>query len=300
MTPPTTPPTTPPRRRHDATDDAAQRRPALRPARLGLGSSKQLAFAHYFTPFPISLDNKDPSVDYYARNYLHASRRVGQARRVRRTAARPPDRSGAVERGLPAARTSRPRSGRPAPPGWTASPSTSCRSRAANWDRVKLLLDAAHRRRPVVQDHAHAGHDHAGRPDARRRWPRPCRHARQATRPPSTWPTVAWSSRRSRRRPRPPAWWASWLNLMKTSHATTVAFVPTLLDLQQYADAVRADQLRPVGVGPELAGDEPERGQARRAGARARQDLHGPGQGPGRAPRSRASTRRPATPRPCG
>src|SRR5690606_1316722 len=27
-------------------------------------------FAHYFPPYPISIDNKDASADYYARNYL--------------------------------------------------------------------------------------------------------------------------------------------------------------------------------------------------------------------------------------
>ncbi len=32
--------------------------------------SSKLVFAHYFPPFPISIDNADPSSDYYARNYL--------------------------------------------------------------------------------------------------------------------------------------------------------------------------------------------------------------------------------------
>jgi hypothetical protein len=27
-------------------------------------------FAHYFPPYPISIDNADPASDYYARNYL--------------------------------------------------------------------------------------------------------------------------------------------------------------------------------------------------------------------------------------
>ena len=33
-------------------------------------STAKLVFAHYFPPFPISIDNVDPSNDYYARNYL--------------------------------------------------------------------------------------------------------------------------------------------------------------------------------------------------------------------------------------
>jgi hypothetical protein len=35
-------------------------------------------FAHYFTPYPISLDNKDPSSDYYAKNYLLPSGENGK------------------------------------------------------------------------------------------------------------------------------------------------------------------------------------------------------------------------------
>lgn len=31
---------------------------------------KKLVFAHYFTPYPLSLDNKTASVDYYTKNYL--------------------------------------------------------------------------------------------------------------------------------------------------------------------------------------------------------------------------------------
>jgi hypothetical protein len=33
-------------------------------------STGRLAFAHYFTPYPVSLDNADASTDYYTRNYL--------------------------------------------------------------------------------------------------------------------------------------------------------------------------------------------------------------------------------------
>ncbi len=34
-------------------------------------SSSHLVFAHYFTPYPESLDNGDPATDYYARNYIN-------------------------------------------------------------------------------------------------------------------------------------------------------------------------------------------------------------------------------------
>jgi hypothetical protein len=39
---------------------------------------QKLVFAHYFTPYPISLDNKDPNSDYYAVNYLQPSGEGGK------------------------------------------------------------------------------------------------------------------------------------------------------------------------------------------------------------------------------
>ncbi|MCY1062699.1 glycoside hydrolase family 71 protein [Nannocystis sp. SCPEA4] len=35
-----------------------------------LRDSPKKVFAHYFSPYPLSLDNKDPAEDYYAKNYL--------------------------------------------------------------------------------------------------------------------------------------------------------------------------------------------------------------------------------------
>jgi hypothetical protein len=40
------------------------------PVRSALQASGRFAFAHYFTPYPVSLDNADSATDYYARNYL--------------------------------------------------------------------------------------------------------------------------------------------------------------------------------------------------------------------------------------
>ncbi|WP_408889228.1 endo-1,3-alpha-glucanase family glycosylhydrolase [Myxococcus faecalis] len=40
------------------------------PALSTLRASPKKVFAHYFSPYPLSLDNREPSVDYYARNYL--------------------------------------------------------------------------------------------------------------------------------------------------------------------------------------------------------------------------------------
>jgi hypothetical protein len=40
------------------------------PANATLKASSKKVFAHYFTPYPISIDNKDPSIDYYTEDYL--------------------------------------------------------------------------------------------------------------------------------------------------------------------------------------------------------------------------------------
>ncbi|MDR3707754.1 MAG: glycoside hydrolase family 71 protein [Capsulimonadaceae bacterium] len=44
--------------------------PFDRPALSTLRKSQHKVFAHYFTPFPISIDNRDPENDYYAKGYL--------------------------------------------------------------------------------------------------------------------------------------------------------------------------------------------------------------------------------------
>ena len=41
-------------------------------------SGSKVVFAHYFTPYPVSLDNADPASDYYARNYLNFNGESGK------------------------------------------------------------------------------------------------------------------------------------------------------------------------------------------------------------------------------
>ncbi|NYV75617.1 glycoside hydrolase family 71 protein [Streptomyces sp. UH6] len=43
-----------------------------------LRASDRLVFAHYFTPYPLSLDNRPADEDYYARNYLTADGENGK------------------------------------------------------------------------------------------------------------------------------------------------------------------------------------------------------------------------------
>ncbi|MER6392605.1 glycoside hydrolase family 71 protein [Streptomyces sp. NPDC001523] len=53
-----------------------------RPAALRSGSAgKKLVFAHYFTPYPLSLDNASADVDYYTRNYLEPEGESGKHER---------------------------------------------------------------------------------------------------------------------------------------------------------------------------------------------------------------------------
>ncbi len=67
------------------------------PSTLELGTSKKKVFAHYFTPFPISIGNADPEKDYYATQYLRADgenskwRKVGGFLRERPLVALPPN-----------------------------------------------------------------------------------------------------------------------------------------------------------------------------------------------------------------
>ncbi|MEU6890677.1 endo-1,3-alpha-glucanase family glycosylhydrolase [Streptomyces sp. NPDC046557] len=52
------------------------------PAALRSGAAgKKLVFAHYFTPYPLSLDNASADVDYYTRNYLSLAGENGKHQR---------------------------------------------------------------------------------------------------------------------------------------------------------------------------------------------------------------------------
>ncbi|MEU9576891.1 endo-1,3-alpha-glucanase family glycosylhydrolase [Streptomyces chilikensis] len=68
----------------DAEDDRAAPSAARDPLPFDLPSterlraSDRLVFAHYFTPYPLSLDNRPADEDYYARNYLTADGEDGK------------------------------------------------------------------------------------------------------------------------------------------------------------------------------------------------------------------------------
>ena len=45
-----------------------------------LRASAKKVFSHYFTPFIVSIDNKDPSIDYYTAQYLDPNGESGTTR----------------------------------------------------------------------------------------------------------------------------------------------------------------------------------------------------------------------------
>ena len=73
---PTTSPTTPPP--PPGSGPSASCLPFDPPALSTLRASSKKVFAHYFSPYPISLDNADPASDYYQRHYLQPSGESGK------------------------------------------------------------------------------------------------------------------------------------------------------------------------------------------------------------------------------
>ncbi|WP_157962548.1 glycoside hydrolase family 71 protein [Homoserinimonas sp. OAct 916] len=107
-----------------------------------MASEQPLVFAHYFPPYPISIDNEDPKSDYYERNYLHPDGESGQHSEY-----------GGLLRDRPAARS-------PLPGDWQLADMVTEIHQAAsmgidgftvdilsldgsNWDRTLLLMKAA-------------------------------------------------------------------------------------------------------------------------------------------------------------
>ncbi len=48
----------------------------------GIGTGERKVLAHYFPPFPVSLDNRGPADDYYTRNYLNPDGEAGKFKAV--------------------------------------------------------------------------------------------------------------------------------------------------------------------------------------------------------------------------
>ena len=212
---------------------AAGVRPFDMPSTSTLQSSKRLVFAHYFTPFPRSHDNKPASADYYARELIPPDGENGKHRAY-----------GGLMRDRPLGRSAL--SGDFVAKDLEAEVSQAIAAgldgfnvdilslTSRNWDRCIELLEAAHRVDPdfkimLMPDMTTLDDDSsAALASAMARLAKYPAAFKLADGRLVISPFKAEAKSAS--------WWKSWLATMKNTHNTPVAFVPTFLDWQQYAD----------------------------------------------------------------
>jgi hypothetical protein len=204
------------------------------PASASSGQSRKLAFAHYFPPYPLSLDNGQPENDYYERNYLDPRGEKGRHKAfgglLRDRPPRREPRSGDWE--LDDLRTEV-RQAMAAGLDGFAVDVLSVRSQ--NWDRTVALMEAAHDVSPsfkiiVMPDMTATGKNGspemlaeamaklAGYPSAMR-----LDDGRVVMSP-------------FKAEVRSAEWWAEWMDLMRNRHGVRVALVPTFLNWNNHAE----------------------------------------------------------------
>ena len=202
------------------------------PSPTQLDQSPRMAFAHYFPPYPVSIDNKEPSVDYYERGYLDPDGENGKHSAYGgllrdRPLPRPP-----VSSGFEAADFER--EVRQAIAGGLDGFTVDILGLSGrNWDRIIALLQAANRVDPTFEimlmpdmstldDESPAAlasamatlakYPAAFRLDDGRLVISPFKAEGQSA-----------------------DWWKSWMSRMDSSYGIDVAFVPTFLDWKKYA-----------------------------------------------------------------
>ncbi|MDJ0382701.1 glycoside hydrolase family 71 protein [Streptomyces sp. G-G2] len=112
------------------------------PAAADLRSGRKLVFAHYFTPYPLSLDNASADSDYYTRNYLAPNgengkhERYGGLLRDRPLPVQPKDGNWQLANLQQEVRTAR-------AAGIDGFTLDLLSLSGANWDRANLLMEAA-------------------------------------------------------------------------------------------------------------------------------------------------------------
>lgn len=197
-------------------------------------STQRLAFAHYFTPYPVSMDDKDAASDYYTRNYLSPTGESGKHAAYGgllrdRPLPRPVIGTGWRDADL---RTEVRQARAAGLDGFTVD---VLNIRGTNWDRIVALLAAAKAVDPdfmiVLQPDMTTLNDET--PEALA-----TAMAQLADQPSagrlsdgrliiSPFKAEAKSA----------SWWGSWLTTMRTQHGENVAFVPTFLDWRANMDA---------------------------------------------------------------
>jgi hypothetical protein len=204
------------------------------PAAAGSGRSSRLAFAHYFPPYPVSLDNGPPERDYYERAYREPRGEGGRHKAF-----------GGLLRDRPIGRE--PRSG-----DWQAKDMRDEVRQAmaagldgfavdilsvgtGNWRRTLELLRAAHEVSPsfkvlLMPDMTAMGRSQT--PESLARTMKLLAEFPAAMRLPDGRLVVS----PFKAEEKSTQWWSRFLGEMRTTQQTPVAFVPTFLNWTQYAD----------------------------------------------------------------
>ncbi|MET9960398.1 glycoside hydrolase family 71 protein [Streptomyces sp. NPDC006326] len=213
--------------------DAGERPGALpfdmpAPAALRTGAAgRKLVFAHYFTPYPLSLDNASADGDYYTRNYLDPAgengkhERYGGLLRDRPLPVPPRDGDWELANLRQEVRTAR-------AAGLDGFTLDLLSFSGQNWDRAKLLMEAAHTVDPefkimLMPDMTSLKTDDPGvLADALAALAKaPAAHRLADGRlVVSPFKAEAQSA----------AWWSQVLDALRTRHGIRTAFVPLFLD----------------------------------------------------------------------
>lgn len=216
-----------------ATGSPGRGLPFVHPAKSVLQSSPHKVFAHYFPPFPVSLDNKPADRDYYSRQYLTASGESGKHASY-----------GGFLRDRPLPRD-------PLPGNWQLSDMQTEVSEAAgagidgfsvdilslsgpNWERVQRLLKAAQ---------SVPGFSVMAMPDMAALRATDQAQLAAALASFAAAPTAfTLSDGRFVVSPfaaekRTPDWWSGVISLLKSKYGISVAFVPTFLGWRDSASA---------------------------------------------------------------
>lgn len=199
-----------------------------------LDRSPRMVFAHYFTPYPVSLDNKEPSVDYYERGYLDPNGEGGKHsayggllrdRPVGRAPVASSYEAADFEREVRQAIAG----------GLDGFTLDILNIRGTHWERIIGLLEAAHRVDPTFEIML--------MPDMT------TLNDETPTALASAMATLAKYPAAYRlgdgrlvispfkAENQSADWWKSWIARMDSSHGIDVAFVPTFLDWKKHASA---------------------------------------------------------------
>ncbi|GAA3263534.1 endo-1,3-alpha-glucanase family glycosylhydrolase [Nonomuraea helvata] len=199
-----------------------------------LRSSAKKVFAHYFTPFPISLDNQAPGGDYYARNYLKPDGESGKHAAYGgllrdRPLGRDPI---AGDYALADLKTEVRQAVAAGLDGFTVDILSVT---SAQWTRVQNLIKAAEAvdagfKIVLMPDmNGLASTDSAAFATAMAKLAASKSVYRLADNRLVVAPFKAEA--------RTAAWWSDWMKTMQTQHGIKVALVPTFVDFNRYRDA---------------------------------------------------------------